>query len=133
MTQGNQVLLHVRDGRVLVDAVGLSKQSAKIEVKVPDSPIHALYERFSQGANGNGWQATKSIASNALKAGIERQQILNMLRERDPNYRKLATSQGEKAADRILEKIVDLNQVELARQNNQQELKQEKAARAVKK
>ncbi|OWY65342.1 hypothetical protein B7486_42415 [cyanobacterium TDX16] len=132
ITQGNQVLLHVSDGRVLVDAVGLSKQSAKVEVKVPDSPTHALYERFSQGVNGNGWQATKSIASNALKAGIERQQILQMLRERDPNYRKLATSQGEKASDRILEKIVNLNQVELARQNDRQELKQEKIARSVK-
>jgi len=133
ITQGNQVLLHVRDGRVLVDAVGLSKQSAKIEVKVPDSPTHALYEQFSQGVNGNAWQATKSIASNASKAGIERQQILNMLRERDPNYQKLVQSQGEKAADRILERIMNLNQVKLVQQNNQQEIQQEKITGVIKK
>ncbi|MES1026208.1 hypothetical protein ABN584_25260 [Gloeocapsa sp. BRSZ] len=131
ITQGNQVLLHVKDGRVIIDAVGLSKQSAKIEVNTPDSPSKGLYERFSKEVSGNGLQATKDIATNALKAGISREQVVDLLKTHDPSYQKLAQEQGMKVADQTLEKLVDTTQAKLVQEKMpQQPLQQPKASKS---
>jgi len=131
ITQGNQVLLHVKDGRVIIDAVGLSKQSAKIEVNTPDSPSKGLYKRFSKEVSGNGLQATKDIATNALKAGISREQVVDLLKTHDPSYQKLAQEQGMKVADQTLEKLVDTTQAKLVQEKMpQQPLQQPKASKS---
>lgn len=133
ITQGNQVLLHIRDGRVLIDSAGLTKQSAKIEIKNPDSPAKGLYERFSKEVNSNGLQATKDIAANALKAGVKHEQVLDLLKTHDPSYQKLANAQGEKVADRMLEKMVDSVQAsQMQKMPQQQESQQVKLTRSVK-
>ena len=121
ITQGNQVLLHVHDGRVLIDSAGLTKQSALIEVKTPDSPNEVLYERFSKEVNGNGLQATKNIAANALKAGVKQEQIIEMLKTYDPSYQKLAQAQGENIATQTIGKIVNAADVKLMPEKMQQQ------------
>jgi hypothetical protein len=131
ITQGNQVLLHVKDGRVITDAVGFTKQSAKIEVNTPDSPSKGLYERFSKEVSGAGLQVTKDIATNALKAGISREQVFDLLKSHDPSYQKLAQDQGMKVADQTLEKMVDTAQAKLVQEKmSQQPLQQPKASKS---
>lgn len=128
ISQGNQVLLHVKDGRVLIDGVGLSKQSAKVEVKTPESPSQGLYERFSQGVKPNGLQATKEIATNALKGGVKREQVMDMLKVHDPSYQNLTQAQGAKVAGQTLEKMVDAAEVKLM----QEQMPQEQQSQQVK-
>jgi hypothetical protein len=106
ITQGNQVLLHVKDGRVLIDSAGLSKQSAKIDVKTPDAPSQELYERHSKDVKSNGLQATTEIAASALKEGNSETQVMEMLKAHDSGFQKLASTQGEESANRTLQKIV---------------------------
>lgn len=134
ITQGNQILLHIRDGRVLIDSAGLTKQSAKVEVNTPDFASKGLYESFSKDVNSNGLQATKDIAANALKAGVKHEQVLDLLKAYDHSYQKLANSQGEKVAQRTLEKMVDSVQASQMQQKmpQQQESQQVKATRSVK-
>lgn len=134
ITQGSQTLLHVKDGRVLIDSVGISKQSAKVKVKTPDSPSQGLYERFSEGVNRNGLQATQEIATNALKSGIQRDQVIDMLKAHDLSYQKLARAQGEKGADRLLEKMLETAEVKLMQEQmpQQQQAQQIKSSRSVK-
>lgn len=126
ITQGNQVLLHVKDGRVLIDSAGLTKQSAKVEVRTPDSPSEGLYERSSKDVISKGLQATKEIATNALKSGIEREQVVDLLKSRDPAYQKLANEQGKKVADPTLEKLVDSAQASLLLEQLPEQQKSEK-------
>lgn len=134
ITQGNQVLLHVSDGRVLIDSAGLSKQSAKVEVTTPESPSKGLYERFSKEVNSKGLQATKDVAVNALKAGVKHEQVLDMLKAHDPSYQKLAQSQGEKVAERTFGKLVDDAEVKLMQEKmpQQQQSQEVKASKSVK-
>lgn len=106
ITQGNQVLLHVKDGRVLIDSAGLSKQSAKVDVKTPDSPSLSSYEKHSKEVKSNGLQATSAIANSALKEGASETQVTEMLKAHDPGYQRLASTQGEAIANRTLQKIV---------------------------
>ncbi|MGH2415126.1 MAG: hypothetical protein ACRDEA_15830, partial [Microcystaceae cyanobacterium] len=84
ISQGTQILLHIKDGRVLIDSVGITKQSAKVEVNTPESPSQGLYDRFSKGIERQGLQATQDVAANALKAGVKREQVRDMLKARDP-------------------------------------------------
>lgn len=134
ITQGNQVLLHVSGGRVLIDSAGLTKQSAKVEVNTPDSPSKVLYERFSKEVNSNGLQATKDTAVNALKAGVKHEQVIDMLKAHDPSYQKLAQSQGEKVAERTFGKLVDDAEVKLMQEKmpQQQHPQEVKASKSVK-
>jgi len=134
ISQGNQVLLHVKDGRVLIDGVGLSKQSAKVEVKAPESPSQGLYERFSEGVKPNGLQATKEIAANALQGGIRHEQVIDMLKAHDPSYQKLTQAQGAKVAGQTLEKMVDAAEVKLMQEQipQQQQAQQVKASKSMK-
>lgn len=134
ITQGNQVLLHVKDGRVLIDSAGLSKQSAKVEVQTPDSPSEGLYERFSKEVNSTGLQATKDIAANALKAGVKREQVIDMLKTHDPSYRKFASAQGENVATRTLSKMVDAAQAKLMQEQmpQQQQSQEVKTTKSLK-
>lgn len=134
ISQGNQVLLHVKDGRVLIDAVGLTKQSAKVEVKTPESPSEGLFERFSKEAQGSGLQATQEIASQALQSGVKREQVLEMLKAHDPSYQRLVQAQGEKGATQMLDKLVTAAEAKLMQQMmpQQQQSQEMKAAKSMK-
>lgn len=134
ITQGNQTLLHVKDGRVLIDSAGLTKQSAKVDVQAPDSLSEGLYERFSKEINSSGLQATKEIAANALNAGVKREQVMEMLKAHDSSYQKLSQTQGEKVAEQTLGKMVDAAEVKLMQEKmpQQQQSQEVKASRSVK-
>jgi len=132
ITQGNQVLLHVKDGRVLVDSAGLTKQSAKVEVKTPDSPSEGLFERFSKDVSSSGLKATQEIAGNALKAGVEREQVVDVLKSQDPSYQKLTNERGEKVAERTLDQMVDAAEVKLMQEKMPQQQQQTPEIKASK-
>lgn len=54
ITQGKKVLLHVENGRVITDAVGITKESAKVDIKSPESVNEGLYKRHSEGVKDLG-------------------------------------------------------------------------------
>lgn len=133
ITQGNNVLLHVKDGRVLIDSAGITKQSAKVEVKTPDSPSQGLYERYSQNVKGSGLKATENIATNALKDGISIEQVVGMLKEHDGGYQKIARSSTQEESEQILRKIVDKAQAYMLKEKmlDRQQSQEVKAAKSV--
>jgi hypothetical protein len=145
ITQGSQVLLHVKDGRVLIDSVGLTKQSVKAElktsepevktqpVKSPDSSSKELYELSSKNVKSVGLRAAQDIASHALKNGVEPEQVMQMLKEHNPSYQRLAKEAGEKSADKMFEDMIDTTRanLELEKMPTQQQSKEVQASKSL--
>ena len=114
ITQGSQVLLHVKNGRVLVDKARLTEQSAQVEV----TSQKGLYDKYSQNVNSQGLQKTKEVAHNALKDGMDKKDVVNLLQNHDAGYSNLVQQTGEEKAANDLSKIVDLEAAKL-KTNNQ--------------
>ena len=129
ITQGNKVLLHVENGRVITDSVGLTKESAKVEVESPESVNQGLYERYSQGVNQPGLAGSQKIAQNALEDGLERKQVIEMMKNHDPEYKKLADQSGDKMAQRT---VVSEAEVNLAMRSQSQTEQQSQSQTASK-
>ncbi len=134
ITQGGKTLLHIKDGKVLIDSVGLVNISAKVELKTPDLEAKQMYERYSKEVKPEGLAKTKETAINALQDGVSRDDVTKMLKSQDAAYQKLVSTSGEQLANKSLDKIVNnaLSKVKLS-ENKQQQVQektqtQEKAA-----
>ena len=103
ITNGRQVLLHVKDGQVLRDGLNLTKSTTKVEIS--SSPSE-LYDKYSQGEAQKGLKTTKQVAVNALSDGVGQQQVKDMIKAKDPGYQNLVTSAGNNSANNTLDKIV---------------------------
>ncbi len=68
------------------------------------------YRIYSEGVKDLGLARSKEIATNALKDGVEREQVVEMMKTQDPEYKKLANQGGDKTAERtvVLGAEVDL-------------------------
>lgn len=120
ITQGSQVLLHVKNGRVLVDKARLTEQSAQVEV----TSQKGLYDKYSQGLNSQGLDKTKDVAKNALSDGMEKEDVVDLLKNNDPASQNLINQSGEQKATQALNKMVDLEAAKL-KTNNQQSSNQQ--------
>ena len=118
ITQGSQVLLHVKNGRVLVDKARLTEQSAQVEV----TSQKGLYDKYSQNVNSQGLQKTKGVAHNALKDGMDTKDVVALLKNHDAASQDLLKQSGEEKGTQALNKIVDLEVTKL--QSNQQQSSQ---------
>lgn len=115
ITQGSQVLLHVKNGRVLVDKARLTEQSAQVEV----TSQKGLYDKYSQNVNGEGLQKTKAVTNNALKDGMDKKEVVDLLKNHDTASQDLLKQSGEQKGTQAINKIVDLEAAKL--QGNQQQ------------
>ncbi len=109
ITQGSQVLLHVKNGRILVDKARLTEQSAQVEV----TSQKGLYDKYSQNVNSQGLQKTKEVAHNALKDGMDKKDVVNLLQNHDAASQDLLKQSGEEKGTQALNKIVDLEVTKL--------------------
>ncbi|MGK7939357.1 MAG: hypothetical protein AB4062_04215 [Crocosphaera sp.] len=115
ITQGSQVLLHVKNGRVLVDKARLTEQSAQVEV----TSQKGLYDKYSQNVNSQGLQKTKEVSHNALKDGMDKKDVVDLLQNHDAGYSNLVQQSGQEQANNDLNKMVDLEAAKL-KANHQQ-------------
>ena len=133
ISQGGRVLVFIENGQVITDAVGLTKnQSAKVELdspeslneksKSPESVNEGLYQRYAQGVKQIGLAGSKEIATNALKDGVERKQVVEMMKKYDPEYKKLAKESNEKTAERT---VVSRAEVDLLMKSQSEQQSQE--------
>ncbi len=122
ITQGKKVLLHVENGRVITDAVGITKESAKVDIKSPESVNEGLYKRHSEGVKDLGLAGSQKIALSALKDGVERGQVVEMMKNYDPEYKKLANQNGSEIAERT---VVSQAEVELMMQSQKLQSQQQ--------
>ncbi len=127
ITQGSQVLLHVKNGRVLVDKARLTEQSAQVEV----TSQKGLYDKYSQNVNSQGLQKTKEVAQNALKDGMDKKDVVNLLQNHDAASQDLLKQSGEEKGTQALNKIVDLEVTKL--QSHQQQSSQKEPELATSK
>lgn len=105
ITQGSQVLLHIKDGRVLQDVLGLAeKPSAKIDIttQAPDSFSDGMYQTLQKEVAGTGLKATEAIASAAISKGMGLAEVKQMLAKHDTAYKDFAQKQGEGAANQLI-------------------------------
>ena len=116
ITNGSQVLLHVKDGRVLRDGLGLTKSSTKVEI---NSAPADLYNKYSQNVNSKGLKATKEIARDALADGVGQDQVKNMIKSEDLGYQNLLAQSSQNAASKTLDKIVTSALAEVKNRNSQ--------------
>lgn len=115
ITNGRQVLLHVKDGQVLRDGLNLTKSSIKVEIS--SDPID-LYDKYSQGVDSKGLKATKQVAVNALADGVGQEQVKQIIKSKDSGYQSLSTSAGRNSANSTLDKIVTSASAEVRTRNS---------------
>lgn len=127
ITNGKQVLLHVKDGQVLRDGLNLTKSSTKVEIS---SDPRDLYDKYSQGVDSKGLKATKEVAVKALADGVGTEQVKQMIKTKDSGYQSLSTSAGRDSANNTLNKIVTSATAEVNKQN-QTNTEQKRKAPAV--
>lgn len=121
ITQGDKVLLNIQEGRVITDSAGLTRQeSAKVEVTSPDSVAQGLYQKYSQDVSGEGLQATREVASNALSDGRSKEEVTDMLRSQDPAYQNKVEERGERVADQMLDQVVKSAEAQSAQKSMEQ-------------
>ncbi len=115
ITNGRQVLLHVKDGQVLRDGLNLTKSSTKVEIS---SAPTDLYDKYSQGVESKSLKATKQVAVNALADGVGIEQVKEIIKSFDSGYQSLVNSAGRNSADSTLDKIVILAGAEVRNRNS---------------
>lgn len=81
----------------------------------------SLYEIYSQGVNDLGLARSKQIALNALKDGVERERVVEMMKKYDSEYKKLAKLSGDKTAERtvVLGAEVEIMQSQMSQSEQQ--------------
>ncbi len=107
ITQGSKVLLHIKDGQVLIDSARLVEKSAKVELDVPDPDTKQMYEKYSENVTNKGLAKTKQTAVNAFEDGVSFEDISKMLKAEDPEYKKMLSSSNELKANKSLKQIVN--------------------------
>ncbi|MEO1669245.1 MAG: hypothetical protein AAFR77_00450 [Cyanobacteria bacterium J06631_2] len=124
ITNGSQVLLHVKDGQVLRDGLNLTKTSTKLEI---NSPSADLYDKYAKNITSKGLQTTKDVAKNALADGISREETAQIIKSRDSSYRELSASTGQERADKTLNRIVASASAEIKNRRSQSVRREEKS------
>ena len=128
ITNGNQVLLHVKNGQVLRDSLNLTKSSTKVEI---NSAPADLYDKYSQNVDSKGLKATKEIAVKALADGVGFDEVKKMIQSEDSAYQNLSASAGRDAASSTLDKIVTSATAEVKTRNSSASSQQQKKAPAI--
>ena len=118
ITNGRQVLLHVKDGQVLRDGLNLTKSSTKVEI---NSAPAELYDKYSQGVESKGLRATREVAVNALRSGVGQEQVKEIIKAKDLGYQNLAASTGINSANNTLDKIVRSAFAEVKNRNDREQ------------
>ena len=98
ISQGGKVLLHVKDGQVINDPLGLTKPAVKAEV---NSPSQMLYSEASKDVQGAGLQRTQAIAANAFESGATKPQVMDMIKSHDPEFTNQVKECGTEQAAMI--------------------------------
>jgi hypothetical protein len=102
ITAGGKTLLHVKNGELLHDAIGMAQSQAKVEVR---SAENTLYNNASRQVTSEGMQRLQDIGVNAFAGGAEKQQVMEALKQ-DPSYKKQVDERGETYADTQLAAVV---------------------------
>ena len=118
ITNGRQVLLHVKDGQVIRDGLNLTKSSTKVEIS---SAPTDLYDKYSQGVESKGLKATKEIAVSALADGVGIEQVKQIIKSKDSGYQSLVNSAGRDSANSTLDKIVTSASAEVKNRNDREQ------------
>lgn len=126
---GNRVLLKIENGSVTRDTIGLTQKTTTVAV---ESSTKELYEKYSEKAKGQGLEKTQQIAQNAISDGLNGEQAKKVIRQQDKAYQNSKAQQGEQAADRMLNQIVNQvirqQQIQKQQEEKQQNQEQELAA-----
>jgi hypothetical protein len=89
ITQGGKTLVHVMDGKLIEDRLGIVKQAAKIEI-TPETPSQLLYQQASKGVESKGARRVEEIASNAFRSGANRQEVKEALKAHDETFKGMS-------------------------------------------
>ncbi len=89
----------------------------------------SLYEIYSEGVKDIGLSRSKQIAINAFKDGVEREQVVEMMKTHDPDYQKLASQSGDKIAERT---VVSRAEVEIMQSQMSQSEQQSQSVKVAK-
>lgn len=130
ITKGEQTLLHIKDGKVLIDKARLVEDSAKLDLDIPDPQAKKMYEKYSQDVKSKGLDKTRQVAKNALQDGVSFEDVADMLKSQDKGYEALKTINNELTANKSLNRIITSAKAQAKLSSNkskQQEVKQEKA------
>ena len=89
ISQGGKTLVHIMDGKLIEDRLGIVKQAAKIEI-TPETPSQLLYQQASKGVESKGARRVEEIASNAFRSGANRQEVKEALKAHDETFKGMS-------------------------------------------
>ncbi|ACB54361.1 hypothetical protein cce_5015 [Crocosphaera subtropica ATCC 51142] len=124
ITQGSQILLHVKNGKVLADKANLTQDSAKLEVKSQEQQ----YKEYSEGVESYGYRRSADIAKNALSDGMSSDHVKDMLKNQDPQFKDKFQSGNQKVeqmTNRSLDDTVKKAQAEINMEQNASQSQQQ--------
>ena len=79
-----------------------SLSEEKKETSRETETLDSLYQRYAQGVNDLGLARSQQIAIKALKDGVERERVVEMMKIHDSAYKSLERKGGEKTAERTV-------------------------------
>jgi hypothetical protein len=127
--QGDQILLHIKEGRIIRNPAGLAQQSATIEVEtkdqieqsqsVPQSPSEVLWQKY--GANQKGdFTGLSKAAKLAAHEGVNPKDIQSMLSHSN-QLKQYSATQGNEKAESLARKTTQKAFADIARENRTQQ------------
>lgn len=127
--QGDQILLHIKEGRIIRNPAGLAQQSATIEVEtkdqiqqsqsVPQSPSQGLWQKY--GANQkDDFAGLSKAAKLAAQDGVSQNDIQSMLAQSN-QLKQYSATQGQQKAESLAKKTAQKAFADIARENRPQQ------------
>lgn len=127
--QGDQILLHIKEGRIIRNPAGLAQQSATIEVETkdqiqqsqstPQSPSEGLWQKY--GANQKGdFTGLSKAAKLAAQDGVSQKDIQSMLAQSN-QLKQYSATQGQQKADSLARKTAQKAFADIAREHRPQQ------------
>ncbi|NJM67953.1 MAG: hypothetical protein HC851_20960 [Acaryochloris sp. RU_4_1] len=127
--QGDQILVHIKEGRIIRNPAGLAQQPATIELETkdqiqqsqstPQSPSEALWQKY--GANQKGdFTGLSKAAKLAAQDGVSHKDIQSMLAQSN-QLKQFSATQGNEKADSLARKTTQKAFADIARENRPQQ------------
>jgi len=103
-----KTLLHVKDGVLINNTLGLAEKSAQVEVRseTPTSPSELLWKQYSKDLNPDDISSLNLVANDAISQGVAPDQVAAMLRHA-PSIQTYEAKHGEDKANSMVNAYVN--------------------------
>lgn len=108
----------------------LSLKQELSQTNFDNEPLEVLYERYSEGVKEIGLRGSQKIAFNALSDGMEKVEVVEMMKKHDSSYQKLINRSDEKTAERTVVSRAEIKLIQLQTPISEQQSQERKSSKS---